>query len=474
MYTVYEKSNYFTEVIVMFNFNDLKYLKINLPEDILKLKCYGDYERTIKLINMRLSKEIPFALRKRLELEKDIICILKEEYPYSFGEALKKMQENIKNFTEEEFVKLQEESAADWILIDGKARFNESFYGNLLKTRPDIAMRSFNQESLEQDEKKEQLLNDNVKAMKANGCASYFIRLKTSIKIKEEHAKSGKVIKVHMPVPIECHQTKNVKIIETIPSAKFIAPIDYPQRTAYFEESLMENERFTVEYSYENHMKYFDYNNAIEKVSENQPKFDLEEVEPHIMFTPYIKELAKEIVGEETNPLINARKIYDFITTKVMYSYMRKYFTITNIPEYAALNLKGDCGVQALLFITLCRSSGIPARWQSGLYVTPYYVGCHDWAQFYIAPYGWLFADPSFGGGSYRKGNKERWNFYFGNLDPFRMVAASEFQHEFNPPKKHLRYDPYDNQTGEVEYEDYGLRREALEVNFNLVDIHKI
>ena len=27
--------------------------------------------------------------------------------------------------------------------------------------------------------------------------------------------------------------------------------------------------------------------------------------------------------------------------------------------------------VQALLFITLCRCAGIPARWQSGLFVTP-------------------------------------------------------------------------------------------------------
>lgn len=453
-------------------FNDLKYLKINLPEDILKLKCNGNFDGAIKLINIHLSKEIPYALRKRLEIEKDIIRIIKEEYPYSFEEALKLMQENIKDFKEEELIKLQEESAADWILVDGKVKFNESFYGNLLKTRPDISKRLIQHEDTEKDAIEVQLLNDNIKAMKSNGGVSYFIQLKASIKVKEEYAKLGETIKVHMPLPMDCQQSKNIKVVETIPEAKFISPLDYPQRTAYFEEVLKENQEFSVEYSYENHMKYFDLDSA--KVSENQPKFDLEELDPHIMFTPYIKELVKEIVGVETNPLIKARKIYDFITTKVMYSYMRKYFTITNIPEYAALNLKGDCGVQALLFITLCRSVGIPARWQSGLYVTPYYVGCHDWAQFYIEPYGWLFADPSFGGSAYRKGNEERWNFYFGNLDPFRMVAASEFQHEFDPPKKHLRYDPYDNQTGEAEYNDCGLIREALKVNFHRVDIHEI
>lgn len=129
------------------------------------------------------------------------------------------------------------------------------------------------------------------------------------------------------------------------------------------------------------------------KVSEEQPDFCLEEQAPHIVFTPYLKELRDELAADETNPIILARRFYDFVTTKVMYSFMREYFTIECIPEYCAINLKGDCGVQALLFITLCRMSGISARWQSGLYVTKYYTGCHDWAQFYVAPYGWVFAD---------------------------------------------------------------------------------
>ena len=37
----------------------------------------------------------------------------------------------------------------------------------------------------------------------------------------------------------------------------------------------------------------------------------------------------------------------------------------------------------ALTFITMCRIAGVPARWQSGLYVAPDSVGSHDWAEFY-------------------------------------------------------------------------------------------
>ena len=202
--------------------------------------------------------------------------------------------------------------------------------------------------------------------------------------------------------------------------------------------------------------------------------FCLEEQSPHIMFTPYLRELRDELAGDETNPVILARRFYDFVTTKVMYSFVREYFTIECIPEYCAVNLKGDCGVQALLFITLCRMSGIPARWQSGLYATDYYTGCHDWAQFYVAPYGWVFADLSFGGNAWRAGEIERWNYYFGNLDVFRMPANSEIQKAFVPEKKWLRIDPIDNQRGEFEYEDHGLRFSQVEVSQKLISMEDI
>ncbi len=450
-------------------FVDLKYLKVNLPEDILKLKCSGNFKGAHKLIDMRLKKQIPAAMRKRLELEKEILRTIKGEYPYSFDQALKKMQDNIRDFTREELVQYQEDSRADWILVDGNVHFNDSFYGSLIKTNPDLEARLINKE--DSDDKRGKFLDENVKSTKENGSSSYFIHLKASLKLKDETVRKGEKVKVHLPLPINCQQS-DIKIIKTIPEAKYIADEDYPSRTACFETVPEDNQEFSVEYSYKNYLKYNDPDPL--KVSEKQPAFDTEEFEPHIMFTPYIRELAEEIIGDEKNSLIKARKIYDYITQNVKYSYMRAYSTIINIPEYAALNLKGDCGVQALLFITLCRCAGIPARWQSGLAVTQYHVGPHDWAQFYIEPYGWMFADLSFGGSAYRSGNTERWNFYFGNLDPFRMVANSEFQHEFDPPKKYWRHDPYDNQVGECEYQDREIRREEFEVNFQLIEMKKL
>lgn len=153
---------------------------------------------------------------------------------------------------------------------------------------------------------------------------------------------------------------------------------------------------------------------------------------------------------------------------------MRPYISILNIPEYAAYNLKGDCGVQAILFITLCRIVGIPSRWQSGLFVTPFSISPHDWAQFYIEPYGWLFADLSFGGNAYRKNNIKKWNFYFGNLDPFRMVANSEFHYPLLPEKKFLRSDPYDNQIGEAEYLDRAIYQDEFDPIMQIIEAHEL
>ena len=179
--------------------------------------------------------------------------------------------------------------------------------------------------------------------------------------------------------------------------------------------------------------------------------------------TPYIRELAARLTERETDPLEKARRFYDFITLHMTYTYMPSYFSLENIAENCARSFTGDCGVFALLFLTLCRCAGIPARWQSGLTAEPDFCGAHDWVQFYMAPYGWLYADTSYGIAAVRAGDEERRKFYFGNIDPFRMTANQAFQAPFTVEKQHWRADPYDNQVGEMETEERGLRYEEFE-----------
>lgn len=68
----------------------------------------------------------------------------------------------------------------------------------------------------------------------------------------------------------------------------------------------------------------------------------------------------------------------------------------------------------------------------------------------------------------------ERWNFYFGNLDPFRVPLNSDFQHAFYPPRTHLRADPYDSQSGEVEYAGGGLTHSQFEARREMISIQEV
>jgi len=449
---------------------NIKSLAVNLPEDIQNLVTYGDFEGARRLIDLKLKKNMGDLLRDRLIFEKQRLDRLENEYIYPFEDALKLASAQIKDLTREELESLKDEGYADWAFVDGKLMFHRRFLENLKKTLPGIKDRLASSD--DSSDKESNLLDATVKDIAGQGQKSYHIHVKTGIKLKKEAERIGETVRVYLPIPAAEKGIENIKILNMSHKPAFISPEYHPSRTVYFEENLKGEDVFTVEYSYENHVGYtrLDYN----EVKAIQPDFYTDELLPHIAFTPYLKDLAAKIVGNEKNPLKKARMIYDYITCNIKYSFVRSYSTILNIAEYAALTLKGDCGVQALLFITLCRISGVPAKWQSGLYVNPYHIGCHDWAQFYVEPYGWLYADPSFGGGALRKDSQTRWDFYFGNIDPFRMPANSEFQQEFTPQKTFLRSDPYDNQVGEIEYRDKNIYSNDFDSIMEIIDMHEI
>ncbi len=444
----------------------IKTLNIPLPEDIQKAKDFGDFTRANRLIDQYLDDEMtPEFMKDRLFTEKEVIKRLQIAYPYTEEEALHLIQTEIKDFTMEELHHYEDIHAADWIYINGEVHLQDRFFASMKKVYAEIAERAGNPLSSTNP-----LLDTNMEDMEENGGAAYHIRLKTTIRINEDSFQPGNVL-VQIPVPASCQNMKNIHILSTSHPDYILADENAPMRTIAFQKECEENETFSVEYEYDSVVPY----QELQIKGASVPKeFDfLNEEESQIVFTPAIKALCKELIGHETNPLIQAWRFYEYCTENVTYAFMREYMTLENICEYATTQRIGDCGVKALLFITLCRCAGIPAHWQSGMYVTPDYTGNHDWAMFYIEPFGWLFADPSFGGSAYRNGNMERHAFYFGHLDPFRMAANNDFQKEFTPVKKWWRHDPYDNQSGEVEYDDHGLLGHEFTCEKELITFEK-
>ena len=429
---------------------DIRVLNTPLPEDLMKLKWNGQFDLMGKIIDQRLQKDLPSKLRQRLELEKEIIARMPLDFIYTKQQALDILHERIRDFKDEEFDELFADSAFEFIFKEGEMYFKNNFFENLIKTRLSYAKRYVDYK----EDEGAKLLDETIASMKEKGELKCRIHVRSSIWIDPSYEKEGKTVRVWLPIPKEYAQVEDLKIISMSHEGK-INDNDVDQRCIYFEKTYEPGDRFTVEYSFINHMKYVQLDPK--DVTDYHPLKCLEEVEPHIIFTDDLKSLLKEIIQDEKNPLLKARKIYDYITSHIMYSFMRRYVTLPSISRYCTTSMKGDCGVQALTFITLCRMAGIPATWQAGLYATPLHIGNHDWARFYIEPYGWLYADCSFGGSAYRAGNEERRDFYFGCLDPFRIPCSSAFQGKHVPEKIYLENDPYDNQNGEIEYADENI-----------------
>ena len=110
-----------------------------------------------------------------------------------------------------------------------------------------------------------------------------------------------------------------------------------------------------------------------------------------------MRTISDEILGGEDNPVRKARAFYDWISENIRYSYALEYSTIRNLGAYCLENRYGDCGQEAMLYITLCRMNGIPARWQSGWFTFPGGKTIHDWTEIYLEPWGWVPVDPYMG-----------------------------------------------------------------------------
>jgi transglutaminase-like putative cysteine protease len=181
---------------------------------------------------------------------------------------------------------------------------------------------------------------------------------------------------------------------------------------------------------------------------------------PHIVFTPEIRRQVAEIVGDETNPLARARKIFRWVSRSIPWQAEDEYSTIPSLAVRGFAVRRGDCGVQSSVFITMCRIAGIPARWQSGFETRPTVgIGMHDWAEIHVTPWGWLPADASYG--ALLAADPTTADFFCGGRDSYRLIVNLDWGRELCPPFPGLRSEPADFQRGEVEVDGRPLYFDA-------------
>ncbi|MGC8708049.1 MAG: transglutaminase-like domain-containing protein [Athalassotoga sp.] len=439
----------------------MEFLSVLLPEEIRREESAGNFEIAKKIIEERLSKKLPLLLRKRLEYELERIKRVIKNYPYDEKAARSVFEKSIKDGSWDEFDLLLQNGMLDYILIDKKRFFEKRFLQNLTFKDESYAKRYENVRGNVREIVNKRILE----ILDGDVPRSYRVSAEISLTLKRDF--DAEILRCWLPFPKAGYPIESVKIIECDHECRLSSNSE--NTTLYMEDKPKAGKRFTVRFEY-NITEQISFVDPSKVLNSRISKY-LKEVPPHIVFSPYVKNITSEIIGKEENPYFKAKKIYEWITENIKYSYMHAYSTYdTSLVDFALSNLKGDCGVQALTFITMCRSCGIPARWESGWFTNPIDASPHDWARFYVKPYGWLPVDPSFGGS--RKGKLR--DFYFGNLDAFRMIANEDFMVDFDPPKKFVRSDPYDNQEGEVETEKENIYYDDFETKLNVISFQKL
>lgn len=297
------------------------------------------------------------------------------------------------------------------------------------------------------------------------------VRYRLSISAPAPYAKPGAVVRVWLPFPQEFERQGSVKLASASPRESFVAPNGgAPQRTVYFEQRVDDVSKpmvFEEVFEFTSSAYYPTLDDAqARRLPADWSGGNLAERPPHILFTSRLRKTVDEVVGDETNPLKKARRIFHFIAQNVAYCAEEEYSTIPSLSEKALTSRRGDCGVQAILFITMCRAAGIPARWQSGWQTKRENYDMHDWAEFYVEPWGWLPADPSYG---LRDSADPRIReFYFGHQDSYRLIVNRDYGCPLVPPKQSLRSEPLDFQRGEVEIDGHNLYFPHWDYNINV------
>jgi transglutaminase-like putative cysteine protease len=113
------------------------------------------------------------------------------------------------------------------------------------------------------------------------------------------------------------------------------------------------------------------------------------------------RELARDVVGGEANLLDQARRIYEYVSGTMRYDAARQSWK--GSMEHALACSVGNCNDIHALFISLCRSVGIPSRLVMGQALEPPppgaeacdLCGYHCWAEFFAPGLGWIPVDAS-------------------------------------------------------------------------------
>ena len=453
--------------------------------ELVERGSLADAEALLASVPDTGSAELTRACREGRE----IIRRIRLDYGLSLDELLQRVGKTLPAVTAEDLERWRQAGQVQYRVLDGRLGYWQREPANLWKLCDEAKRRLAVAEGRDPDQpgppaagerKLIEHLHKVVSEARRTGRAEvepvrHTIRYALTVRANRPGAHPGAVVRCWLAFPQEYRQQGDVRLLRTSPAGQVIAPASPAgpddcshQRTIYFEQRMIDPSQpvqFVAEYEYVSFAYYPALDDSKVRPSDRDHlAIYLQERPPHIRFTPEIRSVVEQIVAGEANPLGRARRIFQWFGRNIRYAYEDEYSTIPSFCEKVFRLRRGDCGVQAMLFITMCRLAGVPARWQSGWTTFPDNWNMHDWAEIHVPPWGWLPVDVSYG--VKPSDDPEVGEFYFGHLDSYRLITNLDYGCPLTPPKQDLRSETADFQRGEVEIDGRNLYFDEWDYDF--------
>lgn len=422
----------------------------------------GNFTHADSLIGILL-KDSALGTEKLAELEYklDLMHRIRIDFRKDETRIREELSEYYPNLTDSLLQAWETSGHLEMRMIDGEKRYFKNAVGNLFRVNPEA-----------------KALKESIKGKIIKGVGAFqirripeifaknlaihqkpfdpqLLRIDYTLTVDANAVPDGETIRCWLPYPRISERLSKLEFIGASPGEAVIAPESQLQRTLYLEQKAVKDcvSVFKASFVIHTAAQWFEIKpediKPYNKNSELYREYTAERL-PQITFSKPVTELAKQIVGNETNPYLQVKKMFYWIDENIPWASALEYSIMPCIPEYVIKNRKGDCGMQSLLLISMARSLGIPAKWQSGWYLLPEEKNLHDWVEIYYEGIGWVPVDPSFG--LIEHENSKVKEYYLHGLDSYRFIVNDDYGQELLPPKKHPRSEPIDFQRGEVEW----------------------
>jgi Transglutaminase-like superfamily len=365
----------------------------------------------------------------------------------------------------------------EWRMIDGEKKYFNRAASNLILIKKFYDAKEKNLRNADNSPEMLFRLKHTEEVLKASENQNHPVipvkmQVTYTITVHPDVVPEGENIRCWLPWPkADNPRQTDIKLLSTSNPEYVIAPDTAIHSSIYMEETAKKGSPtvFTVSFSYVSAARHFNLSGIktvpYDRNSVNYQKYTAEQL-PHICFTDNVKQLADSITRDDDNPVSSVRKIYLWFKENIPWAGALEYSTIPNIPEYVIKNKRGDCGMQTFLFISMLRSKGIPARWQSGWMMPPGYQNLHDWSEVYFEGAGWVPVDVSYD--LQNSDDPMLKEYYLSGIDSYRLIINEGVSGPLHPEKQYLRSEPNDFQRGEVEWKGGNLYFDKWDYNMNI------